>query len=155
MMIWREGIVDVVLVAAFTMHSGSTNKGTPPRAATQDTASAAHGKVVPRNPSTLRASQLLQRRVPGSLPRVRFEWDQVRGATQYLLSGQWTAAPSWTVQSREYRVTANIATSWDATHASFDVSLPEGSHSWRLVALFGPRDIGDFERPTSTSFDVR
>jgi hypothetical protein len=154
-MIWRGGLVDLVLVAAFATHSVGTNKGTPPRAAAQDTASAAHGKVVPRNPSTLRASQLLERRPPGTLPRVRFEWDQVRGATQYLLSGQWTTPPSWTVQSREHRVTASVATSWGASHVSFDVSLPEGSHSWRLVALFGPRDIGDFEHPTTASFDVR
>ena len=154
-MAWRGGLVDVVLVAAFATRFTGTNNTPPPRAAAQDTAPAAHGKVVPRNPSTLRASQLLERRAPGTLPRVRFEWDQVRGATQYLLSGQWTTAPSWTVQSREYRVTASVATKWDASHVSFDVSLPEGSHSWRLVALFGPRDIGDFERATPASFDVR
>jgi len=153
-MIWR-GLVDVVLVAVFATNVVGRNPGTPPRAAAQDTAPAAHGKVVPRNPSTLRASQLLDRRVPGTLPRVRFEWDQVRGATQYLLSGRWTTTPSWAVQSREYRVTASVATSWEVGHVSFDVSLPEGSHSWRLVALFSPRDIGDFERPTTVSFDVR
>jgi hypothetical protein len=86
---------------------------------------------------------------------VRFEWDQVPGATEYLLSGQWTSGPSWAMQSREFRVTQRAATSWQPDRVSFDISLPEGSHSWRLVALFGPRDVGDFESPTPVSFDVR
>ncbi len=110
---------------------------------------------VVRNPRQLRAVQLLAQRPPGIAPRVRFEWDQVPGAREYLLGGQWANPPSWTMQSREYRVTPQTATRWDAKQVQFDVSLPEGSHSWKVVALFGRDDRGDFANPTPFSFDVR
>ena len=111
---------------------------------------------VMRNPHRLAAVQLLAERRPGVAPRVRFEWDQVSGAHEYLLTGRWTNPPSWTVQTGEYRVTPRIATSWDARHVQFDVSLPEGHHSWRVVALFGQRgDAGDFANPTLVSFEIR
>jgi hypothetical protein len=111
---------------------------------------------VMRNPRRLAAVQLLTNRQPGAAPRVRFEWDQVAGTREYLLTGRWTKPPSWAVQSGEYRVTRRIATSWDAQYVQFDLWLPEGHHSWRIVALFGPRgDAGDFANPTLVSFDIR
>jgi hypothetical protein len=36
-----------------------------------------------------------------------------------------------------------------------EVSIPEGTHSWSVVALFGPHEHGDFDHPTPVSFDVR
>jgi hypothetical protein len=50
---------------------------------------------VMRNPSQLRAARQLERTTADSLPRVRFEWEQVTGASAYLLSGQWTTTRSW------------------------------------------------------------
>jgi hypothetical protein len=35
------------------------------------------------------------------------------------------------------------------------VSLPEGTHSWSVVALLGPQEHGDFDHPTTVSFEVR
>jgi len=144
-----------VLVAMVVATSAAPRRLVLRGTAAPDTVHTFRGRFVPRNPPRLRALQLLERRVPGSSPRVRFEWDQVTGATEYLLSGQWTSGPSWAMQSREFRVTQRVATSWQPDRVSFDISLPEGSHSWRLVALFGPRDVGDFESPTPVSFDVR
>jgi hypothetical protein len=139
-------IVVVVLCAATT--------GAPIAAAAQvSVKSAAHAIV--RNPRALRATQLLEQRSPGTLARVRFEWDQVSGAHEYVVTGRWTAFPSWTIQTREYHVTRGNATSWNAEHVTFDVSLPEGGHSWQIVALFGPKNDGDYAKPTSFSFDLR
>lgn len=108
-----------------------------------------------RNPQRLRASEVRERRTTPVEPRIRFEWDQVAGVRQYSLYGRWTTPPSWTIQSREYRVTPQTAAQWDARRVAFDVSLPKGSHSWKLVALYGPKSLGDFEKPTQLSFEVR
>lgn len=108
-----------------------------------------------RNPQRLRAVQLLDQRAPGTAPRVRFEWDQVRGAMQYVLTGQWTTQTSWAVRSREYRVTRRSATGWRSERVWFEVSLPVGAHSWRVIAIFGPNDAGDFANPAQLSFQLR
>jgi len=108
-----------------------------------------------RNPQRLRAVQLLDQRAPGVAPRVRFEWDQVRGAMEYVLAGQWTTPTSWAVRSREYRVTRRSATGWRSERVWFEVSLPVGAHSWRVIAIFGPNDAGDFEHPAQVSFELR
>ena len=107
------------------------------------------------NPRQLRAMQLLERRKAGVSPRVRFEWDPVAGARRYVLMGRWTSPPSWAIQSEEHRVTAQNASAWESRRVAFEVSLPEGTHSWSVVALFGPHDHGDFDHPTPVSFDVR
>lgn len=110
-----------------------------------------------RNPHELRAVELLARRRPGVPPRVRFEWDQVPGAHEYLLRGRWTTPTSWTLQTTDYRVTRKTATSWGAAgrQVEFDVTLPEGHHSWAVVALFGTDGVGDFASPTGVSFELR
>jgi hypothetical protein len=107
-----------------------------------------------RNPAFLRAAALLTRRDPGHSPRVRFEWEQVPGAAAYLLSGAWTDPRAWTVQVKEVRVTPQLATRWANGAVALDLSLPAGSHSWRVVALFGPGDLGDFSRPKQVTFDL-
>jgi hypothetical protein len=107
------------------------------------------------NPRQLRALQLLERRKAGVAPRVRFEWDAVAGARRYELTGRWTSAPSWAIQSANHRVTAQNATVWASHRVAFELSIPEGTHSWSVVALFGPDEHGDFNHPTSLSFDVR
>lgn len=119
-----------------------------------------------RNPRELRASEQLERHAPGTPTHVRFEWDQVSGARAYVLSGRWTSPPSWAVQRREYRVTVRNAAAWTARNVAFEAALPEGSHSWGLVALFGGatrRDtagggsaalFGDYANPTTLTFDV-
>lgn len=108
-----------------------------------------------RNPRQLRAVQLLSQRQSGVPPRVRFEWDAVAGAREYVLRGRWSEPPSWTLETREYRITPQVATRWEARRVQFDLSLPEGHHSWTIVALFGPGEIGDFANPTSFSFELR
>jgi hypothetical protein len=108
-----------------------------------------------RNPQRLRAVQVLDQRASGALPRVRFEWDQVPGATQYVLAGQWTTPTAWTVRSREYRVTPRSATAWRGEQVWFEVALPTGAHSWRVTAIFGPNDRGDFLHPAQLSFELR
>ena len=114
---------------------------------------------IPRNPRHLRVAQWLGESRDGvgaeARSRVRFEWDQVRGARAYLLRGRWTGDESWAVRSTEHRVTPGNATEWGARRVEFDVALPAGSHSWRVVALFGPNDTGDFENATRLVFDVR
>lgn len=108
-----------------------------------------------RNPTFLRASELLKQASPGVAPRVRFEWEQVPRAREYVLTGQWTDVTSWTVHTGEYRVNARNASTWANDVVSFEVSLPEGTHSWKLVAVFGPHDTGDFESPAHVSFTLR
>jgi len=80
---------------------------------------------------------------------------QVTGAHEYVLAGRWAKVPSWTMQAGEFRVTPRNAVTWNARHVKFEVPLSEGSHSWRVVAVIGPRDEADFENPTLLSFEVR
>jgi hypothetical protein len=108
-----------------------------------------------RNPRALRATQLLEQRTPGTPARVRFEWDRIASAHEYVLTGRWTVFPSWTLHTRTYHVTRTNATSWNGERVTFEVALPEGSHSWQIVALLGPKNLGDYATPTSLSFDVR
>ena len=54
-----------------------------------------------RNPSYLRAAELLRPANDGATPRVRFEWEQVAGARRYVLRGRWTDGQSWAVRSAE------------------------------------------------------
>jgi hypothetical protein len=110
---------------------------------------------VMRNPSQLRAARQLDRSTADSLPRVRFEWEQVTGASAYLLSGQWTTTRSWAKQTRQIRVTTTHATTWTRERVAIELLLPPGSHSWKLVSLYGVDDVGDFDRPTQLSFEVR
>ena len=111
--------------------------------------------AVMRNPPRLSAVQLLDQQALGVAPRVRFQWDQVPGAVAYVLVGQWTTPTSWAVRSREYRVTPRSATTWKREQVWFEVSLPVGAHSWRVIAIFGPNDAGDFEHPAQLSFELR
>jgi len=109
-----------------------------------------------RNPHALRAMEVLERRAPATTrPVIRFEWDQVRGAREYLLIGHWMQQPSWTMQSKQLRVSRGNATSWSGERVTFEIALPQGSHSWRVVALFGPRNVGDSANATPYAFDVR
>jgi len=103
----------------------------------------------------LRAVQLLEYRPTGSDARVRFEWDQVSGAREYRLLGRWTGTVSWVVKTREYEVTARNATSWTPQRVTYEVLLPLGNHSWRLVGVFGPNDVRVIGDSTPVSFAVK
>jgi hypothetical protein len=111
------------------------------------------------NPRELRAAQWLGTRAAGpgaaTRSRIRFEWDQVFGARAYALSGRWTDSGSASVQSVEYHVAPRNATYWGERRVEFDVTLPSGRHSWRVVALFAPTDTGDFENATRLTFQLR
>ena len=107
------------------------------------------------NPRQLRALQMLDHRERGAQPRIRFEWDQVSGARQYVLTGRWASPPSWAIRSEQHRITHENATAWESHRVAFEVSLPEGFHSWSVVALIGAAERGDFDHPTTVSFDVR
>ncbi len=113
------------------------------------------GTAAHRGAPVFRAIALLERRPPGAPPRVRFEWSQRSGAVEYLLSGSWTAPATWTVQTREYRVTRRNATSWDDRQITFELSLPPGSHSWKLVPVRQPNGSGDPGALTQISFDLQ
>jgi hypothetical protein len=113
------------------------------------------GTAGPRGEPIFRAIALLERRPPGAPPRVRFEWSQRSGAVEYLLTGSWTARNSWTVQSREYRVTRVNATSWDDRLITFELSLPGGNHSWKLLPVRQPNGPGDPGAITQISFDFQ
>jgi hypothetical protein len=143
----------VAVALALTVATSARPQTRPPQVAGPHTA--ASQATAMRNPSFLRAVELLTRSIVGVAPRIRFEWEQVPGCTTYLLVGKWTGAQSWALQSREYRVTARNASTWKSDQVTFDVSLPEGSHSWKVVSVFGPGDAGDFTAPTQLSFDVR
>jgi hypothetical protein len=108
-----------------------------------------------RGDPIFRAIALLERRPPGAPPRVRFEWSLRSGAVEYLLTGSWTARNSWTVQSREYRVTRANATTWDDRQITFEVSLPVGNHSWKLVPVRQPNGPGDPSAVTQIGFDLQ
>lgn len=113
----------------------------------------AHGL---RNPHALRAVQVLERqKTVASRRLVRFEWDQVRGAREYLLVGHWTQPPSWTMHSSQFHVSRRSATSWTPERVTFEIPLAEGSHAWKIVALFGTNSVGDSAHATPYSFDVR
>ena len=107
------------------------------------------------NPHRLRVLQVLDRRKLGVSARIRFEWDAVPGARRYALSGHWTSPPSWAIQSEQHRVSPQNAMAWEKQRIAFEVSLPEGMHSWSVVALFGADEHGDFAHPTSATFEIR
>lgn len=108
--------------------------------------------VPARNPAFLRATQVLARRQPGEAPRVRFQWERVPGATEYLLKGSWAAGRGWALNSKEYRVTAASATVWGPELITYEVSLPAGDHSWTVVALARDPATADFATPARLSF---
>lgn len=116
-------------------------------------AEASVGSVARRHP--LQAVQLLEYRPAGAEPRVRFEWDQVRGARAYRLVGHWTSTVSWTVRMREHAVTSLNAASWTPRRVTYETALPAGNHSWRLMAVFGPNDVRVVGDSTPVSFAVR
>ena len=113
------------------------------------------GGTVVRRGHPLKAVQLLEYRPAGVDARVRFEWDQVSGAREYRLVGRWTGTVSWAVKTREYAVTARNATSWTSQRVTFEVPLPLGNHSWRLLAGFGPNDFRTVGDSTPLSFAVK
>ena len=108
-----------------------------------------------KNPRNLDAVQLLEQQTSISERRVRFEWDNVAGATEYVLSGKWTSPPSWTVHASEFRVTRKLAKEWDDEKVLFDVVLPAGTHSWQVVAVFQSITSGDFGHPTLKAFEIK
>lgn len=108
-----------------------------------------------RNPSSLTAVQLLARGWSAHEEPVRFQWTRVDGARAYVLMGRWTQPPSWTIQSRTYRVGPTNATSWTHDHVTFELLLPPGSHSWTVTALFGTQLVGDTATATTFAFDIR
>ena len=108
----------------------------------------------PNNPRALRATQVLERRPQGERARVRFEWDQVSGARAYVLIGRWTQPPSWTIQSREFRVSRQNASSWTGKTVTYDLALPPGNHSWRVMTL-GTRNGVDSTSAAALSFEVK
>ena len=142
------------MACAILMMASAAARGshTPVR---ERSAAEASSRGATTNPRRLRAMQLLERRKAGVAPRIRFEWDPVVGARRYVLMGRWTSPPSWAIQSEVHRVTPQNATAWDSRRVAFEVSVPEGTHSWSVVALFGPHEHGDFDHPTPVSFDVR
>ena len=144
-----RAVACAILMMASSAPRGSHTPVLEPRVA------ASSSRGVTANPHQLRAVQLLDRRKAGVPPRVRFEWDPVGGARSYMLTGRWTSSPSWAIRSEAHRVTAQNATAWEPRRVALEVSLPEGTHSWSVVALFGPHEHGDFDHPTSVSFDVR
>jgi hypothetical protein len=110
----------------------------------------------PSNPRRLRVAQWLgeSRDRPAKGVRVRFEWDQVPGAHAYVLRGRWTSNESWAVLSAEHHVIPSNAMCWTPRRVEFDAELPHGSHSWRVIALFTPKDSGDFENATPLTFEL-
>jgi hypothetical protein len=107
-----------------------------------------------KNPKFLRAAELLERRAPGEAPRVRFEWEHVAGAKEYLLRGNWAAGVDWTLRAAEYRVTPATATAWSGGTVTFEISLPAGDHSWSVVAVKESQVVADFARPTRLTFKL-
>ncbi|MGQ0538048.1 MAG: hypothetical protein ACT4R6_03805 [Gemmatimonadaceae bacterium] len=142
----RTGLLMLAVVSSV----GAQQSKTPVRAE-----SAKAAAPIPRNPSALFATQLLDMRRPGVAPRVRFSWEHMPGSKQYVLTGRWIDARSWVLRSQEFRVTPRNATRWESGWVTFDVSLAEGTHSWQLVAVFGSDEAGDFANPAHVSFDIR
>ena len=143
----------IIRVALLLAAIGALNGGAQSRPAIEGKPAARQATM--RNPQRLRAVQLLDQQAVGVAPRVCFQWDQVPGAVEYVLVGRWTTSTSWAMRSREYRVNPRSATRWASGHVSFELSLPVGSHSWRVIAVFGPNDAGDFEHPAQLSFELR
>jgi hypothetical protein len=108
-----------------------------------------------RAPLAFHAVQLLERDRPGLAPHVQFTWEPVEGAREYVLIGHWATALSWTIQSREFRVTPRSATTWGPHRVSFDAALPQGSHSWSVAALLDSNDLGDIATASPITFDLR
>ena len=108
-----------------------------------------------RNPRKLDAVELLDQRTSNNSIRIRFEWDPVPGATEYILSGKWTSPRAWTLHSEEYRVNKKVALQWNEDKVSFEATLPAGNHSWQLVAVFRSLASGDWEHPTLKSFEIK
>lgn len=102
----------------------------------------------------LQAVQVLEYSA-GASARVRFEWAQVPGAREYRLIGRWTSPVSWAVQTREYSVTSRSATTWTPERVTLEVPLPQGNHSWRLVAVLGAHDLRSVGDSTPLSFTVK
>lgn len=124
-------------------------------AASPPDSTSAVARVTLRNPRQLTAQRVSPDRRAGAGARMRLEWDQVPDVHEYVLSGRWATAFSWAMQSREFRVSERNAAIWNGRRVAFEVTLPEGSYSWRLVALFGPDELGDFDSPTILSFEIR
>ena len=141
--VWCAGVAPVVSPAIARQRVDSSQRGaeTPPG--------------VTRRGHPLLAVQHLEYRPAGADARVRFEWDQVRGAREYRLVGHWTSTISWTVRMREHAVTTVNAASWTPRRVTYETSLPPGNHSWRLMAVFGPNDVRVVGDSTPVSFAVR
>jgi hypothetical protein len=150
---WMRLVVWTTVLAALLGMSGERSAMGDERSAMGDGRRATG--LGTSNPRQLRALQVLDRRKPGVAARVRFEWDPAPGARKYVLTGHWTSPPSWAVQSQQYRVTSQNAVTWESRRVVFEATLPEGFHSWSVVALFGPDEHGDFAHPTSVTFEVR
>lgn len=108
-----------------------------------------------RNPRRLDAAPLLGLSTSNTSRRVRFEWDQVPGATEYVLNGKWTTPRSWTVHKTEFHVTRRVARQWDDRRVILDATLPPGNHSWGVVTVFRSGVSGDIEHATMKSFVIR
>lgn len=139
----------VIVLAEGALPAQQRTDSSESRRATRSTSS------VTGNDSPLRAMQVLEYRPIGAAARVRFEWDQVRGAREYVLAGRWTGTVAWTVRTREYAVTPRSATSWTPRRVTLEVALPEGNHSWKLIAVFGPNETRAVGDSTLLSFAVR
>ena len=142
--VWFVGVAPVVSPA-------HTRQGDTSRARRTATSS---GSLARRSPP-LRVVQLLEYRPAGADARVRFEWDQVSGAREYRLVGRWTGTMSWIVKTREYAVTTRSATIWTSQRVTFEVPIPLGNHSWRLLAAFGPNDLRMLGDSTPVSFAIK
>lgn len=149
----RRNLGGWVRVAVVVWCAGVALAASSVRAAQGRGSATPSGPVVHGHP--LRAVQLLEYRPTGSDARVRFEWDQVSGAREYRLLGRWTGTVSWVVKTREYEVTARNATSWTPQRVTYEVLLPLGNHSWRLVGVFGPNDVRVIGDSTPVSFAVK
>lgn len=107
-----------------------------------------------RNPAWLRAHEVLERREPGHGLRVRFEWEQVAGATSYVLAGRWSDERSWATRSMEVLVTPGTADQWQDDVVVVELLLVPGTHSWSVVAAT-ERSLGDLANPARHTFEIR
>lgn len=102
-----------------------------------------------------RAIAILERRASDSPPRVRFEWTPRDGVSEYLLVGAWTSHQSWTVERRGFRVDRRNASTWDDRLVTFEVSLPPGNHSWRLMPVGRAHAVEPAGERAQIWFDLR